>query len=110
MNLNLSNNNYYKPYIKYNESQKNLYYSYDNSLKETCEPNYSYDSNPKIEGSCASYILKKEKLEKIKEYKVISKEVIVQQNTFSLPVPLINANNSLLSLRDPDNPQSYMIK
>lgn len=73
------------------KTQKQIYNAYDDAMKQNQN--------------------------QIKEYVVIPKETKVSsstsnsisQQTFNLPTVNFKGNNSLLSLRDPDNPQSYNI-
>jgi hypothetical protein len=69
------------------KTQKQIYYSYDDAMKQN---------------QIKEYVVPP-----IKENFVSSSNT--PQKTFNLPTVKFNGNNSLLSLRDPDNPQSYNI-
>ena len=72
------------------KTQKQIYNAYDDAMKQN-------------QNQIKEYIVPKE------TNVSSSTSNSIPQQTFNLPTVNFKGNNSLLSLRDPDNPQSYNI-
>jgi hypothetical protein len=72
------------------KTQKQIYNAYDDAMKQKQNQikEYAIPKKTKVSSSTSN---------------------IISQQTFNLPTVNFKGNNSLLSLRDPDNPQSYNI-